>query len=362
MSVMKIHSNIKEYTVSFVENTDFLLRLEERFPQRCYMVDENVWRLHADGCLRELDRGDLVIQSVNEEQKSLISVQRLYDRLMQRSAKRNLALISIGGGIIQDITGFVASTLYRGINWVYVPTTLLAQADSCIGSKTSLNYKGSKNLIGTFYPPSEIFIYTSFLNTLADIDYFSGLGEVVKLHILGGALKIKECIAFLPAMLRRDPTVLLHGVQNSLAIKHTYITEDEFDLGRRNLLNYGHCFGHALEATSDFEIPHGQAVVLGMILANRVARRRGVLSESFERDLLEELLLPSLKVRPNPNHLEASAVVEAMKKDKKRTGDDLALIMLKDEYRLESVRNLTATEAADALGQVEGILSSSPAR
>ena len=140
------------------------------------------------------------------------------------------------------------------------------------------------------------------------------------------------------------------------------IAQDEFDLGRRNLLNYGHCFGHALEATSNFEIPHGQAVVLGMILANRVARRRGVLSESLERLMLDQLLLPSLKVTPKPEHLEASAVVEAMKKDKKRTGKDLALIMLKDGYEMESVKDLTTTEVADVLSEVDEALSDSSAR
>jgi len=224
--MMKISSKIRDYTVYFTETTDFLRDLE-RFPQRCYVVDENVWRLYADSCLRDLDRTSVIIQPVNEERKNLASVQEIYDRLMERYAKRNMTLISIGGGIVQDITGFVASTLYRGINWVYVPTTLLAQADSCIGSKTSLNYKGFKNLIGTFYPPSEIFIYTPFLTTLTDMDFFSGLGEVVKLHILGGETKAQEGIALLPQMLKREPAALLQGVQNSLAIKHTYIAEDD---------------------------------------------------------------------------------------------------------------------------------------
>jgi len=345
--------------VYFVETADFLRDLE-RFPQRCYVVDENVWRLYADSCLRDLDRTRVIIQPVNEELKNLTSVQKLYDHLIERSAKRNMTLISIGGGIVQDITGFVVSTLYRGINWVYVPTTLLAQADSCIGSKTSLNYKGFKNLIGTFYPPSEIFIYTPFLTTLADMDFLSGLGEVVKLHILGGAAKIQEGITLLPRMVKREPAALLQGVQSSLAIKHAYIAEDEFDLGRRNLLNYGHCFGHALEATSDFEIPHGQAVVLGMILANRVARRRGVLSKSFERLMLEQLLLPSLKVRPKPSHLKASAVVEAMKKDKKRTGKDLPLVMMKEDYGLVKVNDVTKSEVERALAEAGEVPNARP--
>jgi len=326
------------------------------------VVDENVWRLYSETCLHELGRTDVIIQPVSEEQKTLSSVQKLYDQLMERSAKRNMTLISIGGGIVQDITGFVVSTLYRGINWVFVPTTLLAQADSCIGGKTSLNYKGYKNLIGTFYPPSEIFICTTFLKTLADVDFFSGLGEVVKLHILGGEKKAKESIALLPRILKREPNALLQGVRNSLEIKHAYIAEDEFDLGRRNLLNYGHCFGHALETASNFKIPHGQAVILGMILANKVALRRRVLSESSERWLLKKLLFPSLKIYPNLSQFNKHTVVEAMKKDKKRTGEDLALIMLKDGYEMESVKNLTATEVADILKKIAKIFKDDAVR
>jgi len=352
MSVMKINSNIRDYEAHFVATTDFL-REFERFPQRCYVIDSNVWRIHAEGCLRDIsEEGDnVIVLPVNEERKNLTTVQELYDRLTERTAKRNLTMISIGGGILQDITGFVASTLYRGINWVFVPTTLLAQADSCIGSKTSLNYKGFKNLIGTFYPPSEVFIYAPFLATQADVDYFSGLGEVVKLHVMGGAHRAAEIAKLLPAILRREPDALLSGVRNSLLIKQSYIAGDEFDTGRRNLLNYGHCFGHALEATSDFEIPHGQAVVIGMWLANVVARNRGLLSPELHAQIAGELLLPSLVINPKKEHLDRDMLVAAMKKDKKRIGEGLVLIMLKDNYEMSKVSDLTEAEVSAALAE-----------
>lgn len=356
MSVTRISSKIRDYQVNIVETADFLYDLE-RIPERCYVVDENVWALYADNSLQHLDRGNVIVQPVKEEQKSLASVQTLYDRLMERTAKRNMTLISIGGGIIQDITGFVASTLYRGMRWIYVPTTLLAQADSCIGSKTSLNYKGFKNLIGTFFPPNDIFVYMEFLATLQDVDFYSGVGEIVKLHILGGAKRTAECISFLENILKRDSVSLLQSVQNSLAIKQAYILEDEFDMGRRNLLNYGHCFGHALEATSNYEIPHGQAVLVGMMLANKVSRHRGVLSESLEELIFKKLLLPSLKIKLTSECLDAKAVVDAMKKDKKRTGESLALIILKDGYEMESVKDCTIAEAESALNEFGGIVA-----
>jgi len=352
---MKIKSNIRDYEVHFTKTTGFLQSFE-RFPQRCYVVDSNVWQLYADDCLCDVDRSDVIVLPVDEERKCLETVQELYDHLIERSAKRNMTMISIGGGIVQDITGFVASTMYRGINWIFVPTTLLAQADSCIGSKTSLNYKGFKNLIGTFYPPSEVFIYTPFLVTLEDVYFFSGLGEVVKLHIMGGAGKTQEIIELLPRIVRREAAALLTGVQNSLLIKQSYIAGDEFDTGRRTLLNFGHCFGHALESTSEFEIPHGQAVVLGMLLANVVAQHRRILSEELKEFVAEELLMPSLMVRPKKKDLDEDAVVEAMKKDKKRIGEGLVLIMMKDNYDIVKINDLSINEISYALGYLADLL------
>jgi 3-dehydroquinate synthase len=355
MSVMKIQSNIRDYGVHFVETAGFL-RDFESIPQRCYIVDSNVWRLYSDDCLREIASADIIVLPISEERKCLETVQELYDRLISRSAKRNMTMVSIGGGILQDISGFAASTIYRGINWIFVPTTLLAQADSCIGSKTSLNYRGFKNLVGTFYPPSDVYIYTPFLATQDDADFFSGLGEVVKLHLMGGPAKTKEIISLLPRIMRKEPAALLTAVENSLLIKQNYIADDEFDAGRRNLLNFGHCFGHAIEASSGFAIPHGQAVVMGMLLADIVARRRGLLSEERQAFIAKQLLLPSLVVQPKEGYLDARMVIEAMKRDKKRTGEDLALVMMQDSCELVKVNDLTAVEAANALEEVKTIL------
>jgi len=355
---MKIESNIRDYDVHFADQPDFL-REFARFPQRCFVVDENVWRIYGDTILRDIaPADDVIVLPIGEELKNLKSVGLLYDRLTERAAKRNMTMISIGGGITQDVTGFAASTLYRGINWVFVPTTLLAQADSCIGGKTSLNYKGFKNLVGTFYPPSEVFIHTGFLTTQADADFFSGLGEVVKLHLLGGPERAAEIEKLLPAIMRRDAAALLTGVRNSLEIKQGFITEDEFDTGRRNLLNYGHCFGHALESISNFEVPHGQAVVAGMLLANIVARRRNLLPPPREASIAEQLLLPSLVVKPREVHLNPDAMVGAMRNDKKRTGEGLALIMMEDNYEFSKVNDLGTAEVAGALDDFNRLLQS----
>ncbi len=349
MSLITIKSNIRDYTVSFPESFEFLRDLEQH-SERCYAIDENVWRLYSEGPLKDLRRSDVMVLPIQEELKSLESVQKLYDHLVQRTAKKNLTLVSIGGGILQDISGFTASTLYRGINWVFVPTTLLAQSDSCIGAKTSLNYKTFKNLIGTFYPPSRVIVHTPFLLTLKDVDFYSGLGEVVKLHMIGGTESMHRIVEALPAIIRREPDALLESVRRSLTIKQGYIVDDEFDTGKRNMLNFGHCFGHAIESAAKYEIPHGQAVVLGMLLAGIVARERGLLSDQLHEFIVRELLLPSLVAEVRNDHLDPTSVIEGMKKDKKRTGTGLALVMMGDNNQMYKVNDLTEQEVAMALG------------
>ena len=322
------------------------------------MVDSTVWELYKVSLLQAFDPSRVICLPISEERKTLATVQELYDALLERQVRRSTALTCIGGGILQDIAGFAASTLFRGLAWTFVPTTLLAQADSCIGSKTSLNYKGFKNLLGTFYPPREVYIFPPFLGTLAEADYYSGLGEVIKLYIMGGESRAMELAGRLPALRQRDPSTLLEAVQAALAVKLSYISGDEFDQGRRNLLNYGHDFGHALEAASNFAIPHGQAVVAGMLLANAVARRRGRLSPELERTLANSLLLPGLVVRPRPADLDPGPVIAAMRKDKKRRGAGLALIILTADCQLDRIDDLEEEEVAAVLAETGRPLAS----
>lgn len=359
MSVIKVHSAIRDYVVNFSEGFDFLSFLEE-IPNRFYVIDSNVWAIYRDTQFTHLNPELVMVLPIEEDRKNLDTVMEVFDALMARSAKRNMTMISIGGGIVQDITGFAASTLYRGINWIFVPTTLLAQADSCIGSKTSLNYKSYKNLIGSFFPPNEIYLCPKFTGTLKDEDYFSGMGEVVKLHLMGGESSSLKLMADLPALTaRNDPKSLLVAIKESLAVKLSYMQDDEFDTGKRNLLNYGHCFGHAVESTSGFAIPHGQAVVVGMMFANIVAKNRGLLKANLFEDIHKLALQPALVSRLNKSHLDISKIFAAMKMDKKRTGEGLVIVMLADGYQMIKVDDLTYAEleiANQELQKLVGVL------
>jgi len=349
---LSIHSNIRDYEAVFEETDAFVDSLSE-YSQACFVVDESVWKIYSSTLLKQLSIEQVIVIPIHENKKNLDTVQDLYDRLVEYPAKRNLTMISMGGGILQDISGFAASTIYRGINWIYIPTTLLAQADSCIGSKTSLNYGSYKNLVGTFYPPTRVHIYTPFLKTLQESDFYSGFGEVIKLHLMGGRELFDSLVEFTPLILRRESAALTKAIQQSLNIKISYMAGDEFDMGRRNLLNYGHDFGHAVESTSNFDVPHGQAVVFGMIAANMIAQQRGLLEAKLEREIAEKLLLPNLLIKPRPNALEPDAMINAMKKDKKRVGDNLALIMMDNNFALSRVNDLSGEEVYAALGKLK---------
>jgi 3-dehydroquinate synthase len=355
MHVIEIKSRVRDYTVSFSDSADFINGLASK-TDSIFVIDSNVWNRHANGCLKPLAQSDIMVFPVSEDRKNLESVEELYGRFMERAAKKNMTLITVGGGILQDITGFAATTLYRGINWIFVPTTLLAQADSCIGSKTSLNHKRFKNLLGTFFPPSEVHVHAPFLQTLKDVDFFSGLGEVVKLHIMGGRERANELSVALPRVLKREPEVLMTAVRNSLSVKLSYMEGDEFDRGRRNLLNFGHCFGHAFETAGNYSVPHGQAVVLGMIFADIASRRRKLLTAATEDLLLRELLLPTVVTRGAAGDYAAPAILEAMKKDKKRTGQGLALVLMKEDYSFVKADDFGEDEFRTALDELKAIL------
>lgn len=348
MHVIKLQSKLREYEVHFLDENSLQGALEN-FSDCIYVIDSNVWHIYGDTYFKDLPRADLIVFPVSEERKCLKSVEDLYEKFTERSAKKNMTLVSIGGGIVQDVTGFTASTLYRGINWVFVPTTLLAQADSCIGSKTSLNFKGFKNLAGTFYPPSQILIHTPFLKSLEKADYLSGLGEVAKLHVMGGEAMTSQIIEQLPLLLQRKQDVLENAIINSLQVKQNYMEGDEFDAGKRNLLNFGHCFGHALESMSNYSVPHGSAVVLGMIFANIVSKNRGLLSVNTCK-LLNTKLLGKLVINPvDLEHMGYGGILKAMRQDKKRVGEGLVIVLMKDGHSFEKVVDFSEIELSETL-------------
>ena len=222
MSNLKLHSHIHDYEVEFTDSFDFINYLK-KIEKKVFVLDRNIYELYKnlfDGIKEE----DLFIFDAIEEKKTLKSVEEIYKFLATKDAKRNITLISFGGGITQDVTGFVASTLYRGIKWIFVPTTFLAQADSCIGSKTSLNFETYKNILGGFYPPNKIYIQPDFLDTLTTKDYYSGIGEIIKFALLKESYpKNFEVIVELIESVKRKEN-RLEAIKKTMEVKKAYMS------------------------------------------------------------------------------------------------------------------------------------------
>ena len=258
-----------------------------------------------------------------------------------------MQLISVGGGITQDLTGFVANILYRGIKWIFVPTTLLAACDSCIGGKTSLNYKKYKNLLGTFYPPDEIHICARFFDTLSEGDYKSGLGEVVKFNIMEGEDGLKKMENNIASLLTREKEKINQFVLSSLTYKKKFIEVDEFDRGERIKLNFAHTFGHAVEVVSNYAIPHGTAVAMGMIMADGLSCKRGLLDEEMIKRS-EKILLQIIDIDSTVLDVDMEHFIKAVRKDKKQT-DSAMTAVLRTKQDLTIVKDMTEEEVIYAV-------------
>lgn len=293
-------------------------------PQRHYVIDARVAELYRPQLAAVLASRSVLIVEAKESNKSLERSPEYVTHLLGRGIKRGHVLIAIGGGIIQDITCFLAAVLLRGVEWHFYPTTLLAQADSCIGSKSSINVGAFKNVVGTYTPPARIVVSTSVLATLPEVEIRSGIGEMLKVHVIAGPAAFDRIAADYGRMVT-DFAVMRDYILRSLEIKKKIIEEDEFDRGIRNVMNLGHSFGHAIESATDFGIPHGVAVTIGIDMANFIAVRLGRMeARHFDR------MHPTLRL--NYRGFERTAVpfdrfLAAIAKDKKNTDAKLGLIL-----------------------------------
>lgn len=339
---MIIASRLKDYQVLFEKDLGFIRELCQE-PLAQFVIDSNIYRLYQE-YFREINEERLVVIEAQEQNKVIETALSICERMTDIPAKRNATMISIGGGIIQDITGFAANVLYRGIRWIFVPTTLLAQSDSCIGGKTSLNYRKYKNLLGTFYPPDVIHICPQFVNTLTQADFESGMGEVVKFNIMGGKEGLIHIASCMPLLLLRDAGAIEEAIRYSLAFKKLFIEQDEFDTGERVKLNFAHTFGHAVETVTEYQIPHGTAVAIGMIMADSISVKRGLLDEKTARES-EELLLQVIHIDFGVMDKPLDEFVKAMRKDKKQVNTSLtAVLMTNVPQDLKIVHDITVEE------------------
>ena len=288
------------------------------------VTNPTVAQCYLDPVLEALRRSGYDAAAVQvpdgETYKSLTEADHVYDCLVDGKYDRKTVLVALGGGVIGDLTGFVAATYMRGVRFVQVPTTLLSQVDSSVGGKVAVNHRKGKNLIGAFYQPQLVVTDVTTLKTLPDAEFSSGMAEAIKHGIILDPQYYRMIEAGLPALLRRDPVALGELVAGSCRIKAEVVRNDEKELNLRAILNFGHTIGHALESVTGYtHYKHGEAVALGMLGAAQIAEQLGVLTDrellSSLRHFCEELQLPT-RIAAELG-LDSTAITEAIRLDKK---------------------------------------------
>lgn len=295
------------------------------------LTDKNVERPHAVRVVASLAGeglpASLVVVEPGERSKSLETAAVLWSGLLQIGADRGSLLLACGGGVVGDLAGFVAATFARGIRFFQVPTSLLAQVDSSVGGKVGINLPEAKNIVGAFWQPQGVLIDTQTLETLAEREYRSGLGEVVKYGVILDATLFEFLERHAEALCRRDPGVLVEVIARCCRLKARVVEQDEREQsGLRAVLNYGHTFAHAFETLTGYgELLHGEAVAMGMICAARLAERLGRIGRELTQR--QEELLRALGLPLKAPKLNVSQVLKTMQHDKKAQHGRLRFVL-----------------------------------
>jgi 3-dehydroquinate synthase len=284
-----------------------------------------------------------------EEYKDLTSLQHIYDELLRHRLDRSSALLALGGGVIGDMTGFAASTYMRGISYMQIPTTLLAQVDSSVGGKTGINHKLGKNMVGTFWQPSFVWIDTDTLKTLPQRELLAGLAEVIKY----GIIRDEELFIFLEhnrdKILSLDSEALSYIIKRSCEIKAEVVSKDERESGLRAILNYGHTIGHAIEtATGYTRFLHGEAIAIGMYVEAKLSQILGITDSENVRKiktLLDAYGLPA----EIPSNILTEDVLSSMKLDKKAVAGELKIVLPEKIGKVKIQKGIGEQAIRDAL-------------
>jgi 3-dehydroquinate synthase len=319
-------------------------------PDCLIVTNETVGPLYLDklrACLPGIN-----VQSTSlpdgERYKTMDTVESVLDTLVAMRAGRDTTVVALGGGVVGDIAGFAAACYMRGVAFVQVPTTLLAQVDSSVGGKTGVNHAGGKNLVGAFHQPRVVLIDTDSLTTLPDRELRAGIAEIIKY----GAIADREFFAWLEdhmdALLARQHDALVQSIQISCATKAKVVAEDEREAGKRALLNFGHTFGHAIESTVGYgEWLHGEAVAAGMIMASKLSA-----IDDEERDRLRKLVTAA-GLPTEPPRVGAASLREAMQADKKALAGKLRYVLLRRIGEAFVSADVAATDLDDVLTAAE---------
>lgn len=320
---LSIKSREFDYNVNAATHFASVLNDLSAYVDKFILVDAKIYELYAES-FSDFPEDRVLKVVADETNKNLFQVEKICAWLMSKNATKTSLLIGVGGGIIQDLSTFVSHIYYRGMKWIYCPTTVLSMSDSCIGAKCALNLAGHKNQLGVIHPPSAVYLVSEFVNSLPEREIKSGLGEILKLSVTGPGEFYKTYKSDALNSEKLFELMLL-----SLKSKQFIIEEDEYESDLRRILNYGHSFGHALESLSNHEVSHGEAILFGMDLINFLGVRWGVTSPEFEKDFRQTIsdVFPEAFF---PNGVSAAALVNELKHDKKMQNGLMIFAVPKD--------------------------------
>jgi 3-dehydroquinate synthase len=320
----------------------------------CIITDSIVEKLYAEevaGLIKDKCKKTVIFSFPSgEASKTLDTVQQAYTFLIKEDFDRKDILIALGGGVVGDLTGFIAATYLRGIDFIQIPTTLLAQADSSIGGKTGVDLDGYKNMVGAFYMPKLVYMNVSTLKTLEERQYFSGFAEIMKHGLIRDHIFYVWLLENMYEICDRDPNILEEMVIRSSNIKKMIVEKDPKEQGERALLNFGHTIGHALEKAKNFELYHGECVALGCVAAAYISWKHELLTmdEYYEiRDMFVPFNLPI-----SIDHIDPEEILRLTKSDKKMEAGQIKFILLKKVGKAVIDTSVTDEDIRNAIQEI----------
>ena len=333
--IKKININIKNnYYSIYIEKNSIIKNLEKIIKQNkkiIFLIDKKVFYIFKK--LKNFKKQDYILVNCSEKIKSFKNYEKISEKILNIGVDRNSIIISIGGGTLGDLSGFIASTLLRGIDLILVPTTLLSQVDSSIGGKNGINTKSGKNLVGTFYHPKSVLIDPSVLSTLPKRELLSGYAEIVKHGIINNQNFFNWLDKNCKKLLSLNSKVLSQAIYKSILIKKSFVLKDDKERltnsNSRAILNFGHTFGHALETYYKYsgKLTHGEAVSVGIIIASTISYKLNYLSFSGLQKIKKHFELNKLPI--SDSKMYDKKIFEIIKKDKKNIGSKMKFILIK---------------------------------
>ncbi len=302
---------------------------------------------------------DLIEVPDGEKYKTLSTAKYLYDELLKRKADRTTTLMALGGGVIGDLTGYVAATYMRGLPLVHIPTTLLAQVDSSIGGKVAVDHPLAKNIIGSFYQPKAVYSDPEVLQTLSDKDIKNGMIEAIKIAVIKSPVFFKWLEKNIDQLLKKHKDLLCELVKEAVSLKADIVLKDPRESGLRKILNFGHSIGHVLEVEAGYQdLNHGEAVALGMLIETKIARNRGICSEEFEEKIKRILSFPPSSLSfprkresifKHIKNLNYNQFWETLTLDKKNSQGKVIFILPEAIGKVSLIKDITKKETIKAL-------------